>query len=267
VCERNRLRSISSRSSVAKKLSHMALSYASPSEPVDGLTPASLHRLPNASDLYWADSRCRPVGRVGPCGAVASSAADARDPRGLHEPCHARLRDGNAFGLHSACTRGAPQVPREAAWIVRMRRSRSPSAVARAEGGRLRQAWSPDAETRSTRHDMNGVVGLVRAQEPAHPDGSPCSRTRTRPPPLPRCRAPAEGGRSRDGAWSALRARRWSDRPFACRHSDPPGEPSSKLTAPPARTSATTPQACARRTNSTICRRNSGGHAVRNLPM
>ena len=48
----NRRRSSSSHSSVAKKLSHMALSYASPTEPIDGLTPASLQRLPNATDVY-----------------------------------------------------------------------------------------------------------------------------------------------------------------------------------------------------------------------
>ena len=34
-----RLRSISSHSSVAKKLSHSALSYASPTEPIEGRTP------------------------------------------------------------------------------------------------------------------------------------------------------------------------------------------------------------------------------------
>jgi hypothetical protein len=46
-------RSSNSHSSVAKKLSHIALSYASPTEPIDGRTPASLQRLPNASDVYW----------------------------------------------------------------------------------------------------------------------------------------------------------------------------------------------------------------------
>ena len=38
--------------SVAKKLSHIALSYASPTEPIDGLTPACLQRRPNAIDVY-----------------------------------------------------------------------------------------------------------------------------------------------------------------------------------------------------------------------
>lgn len=41
-----------SNAAVAKKLSHRALSQASPTEPVDGLTPASLQRLPKASVVY-----------------------------------------------------------------------------------------------------------------------------------------------------------------------------------------------------------------------
>ena len=45
-------RSSNSHSRVAKKLSQSALSYASPTEPVDGRTPASLHRAPNAIDVY-----------------------------------------------------------------------------------------------------------------------------------------------------------------------------------------------------------------------
>jgi hypothetical protein len=49
---RNFRRSSNSHSSVAKKLSHMALSYASPTEPIDGRTPASLQRSPNATDVY-----------------------------------------------------------------------------------------------------------------------------------------------------------------------------------------------------------------------
>ena len=51
--EAKRRRSSNSHSSVAKKLSHMALSYASPTEPMDGRTPASRQRLPNARDVYW----------------------------------------------------------------------------------------------------------------------------------------------------------------------------------------------------------------------
>jgi hypothetical protein len=45
---RKRRRSSTSRSSVAKKLSAIALSYASPTEPIDGMIPVSGQRLPNA---------------------------------------------------------------------------------------------------------------------------------------------------------------------------------------------------------------------------
>src|SRR3984893_13080105 len=47
------VRSSSSHSSVAKKLSHMALSKQSPTEPIEGRTPASAQRLPKASEVYW----------------------------------------------------------------------------------------------------------------------------------------------------------------------------------------------------------------------
>ncbi|CAB3773835.1 hypothetical protein LMG29542_07462 [Paraburkholderia humisilvae] len=43
-----------SASGVPKKDSHMALSYASPAVPIDGCTPASRQRRPNAMDVYWA---------------------------------------------------------------------------------------------------------------------------------------------------------------------------------------------------------------------
>ena len=40
-------------SRVAKKLSHMALSKQSPTEPIEGRTPACSQRLPKASEVYW----------------------------------------------------------------------------------------------------------------------------------------------------------------------------------------------------------------------
>ena len=49
---RNERRSMSSHSSVAKKLSAMALSKQSPADPVEGITPISRHRLPKASEVY-----------------------------------------------------------------------------------------------------------------------------------------------------------------------------------------------------------------------
>src|SRR6266852_8814189 len=54
-----RRRSSSSHSSVAKKLSHIALSRQSPTEPIEGRTPASRQRWPKASEVYWADSNGR----------------------------------------------------------------------------------------------------------------------------------------------------------------------------------------------------------------
>jgi len=50
---RNVRRSSSSHSSVAKKLSQSALSKQSPTDPIDGRTPASSHRLPKAIEVYW----------------------------------------------------------------------------------------------------------------------------------------------------------------------------------------------------------------------
>src|SRR4051794_30880185 len=51
-CEAKRHLSSRSHSRVAKKLSHRALSQASPTEPLEGRTPASLQRLPKASEVY-----------------------------------------------------------------------------------------------------------------------------------------------------------------------------------------------------------------------
>jgi hypothetical protein len=49
----NRSRSSSSASSVAQTLSPIAWSSASPTEPIDGCTPASRRRWPNAIEVYW----------------------------------------------------------------------------------------------------------------------------------------------------------------------------------------------------------------------
>ena len=58
VCVLNRHRSSSSHSRVAKKLSHIALLYASPTEPIDGRTLASRQRRPNSIEVYcepWSE--------------------------------------------------------------------------------------------------------------------------------------------------------------------------------------------------------------------
>src|ERR1700683_450779 len=49
----------SSHSSVAKKLSHIALSKQSPTEPMDGRTPAFSQRWPNANEVYCVNSNGR----------------------------------------------------------------------------------------------------------------------------------------------------------------------------------------------------------------
>ena len=49
----NRWRSRSSHSSVAKKLSAIALSWQSPTEPIEATTPRSRQRFANAYDVYW----------------------------------------------------------------------------------------------------------------------------------------------------------------------------------------------------------------------
>jgi hypothetical protein len=48
-----RFQSSSSHSRVAKKLSHIALSKQSPTEPIEGRTPACLQRWPKAIEVYW----------------------------------------------------------------------------------------------------------------------------------------------------------------------------------------------------------------------
>src|SRR5712672_2437449 len=62
-----RRRSSSSHSSVAKKLSHIALSKQPPTEPIEGRTPASRQRWPKASEVYWVNSNGRrntSIGRI-----------------------------------------------------------------------------------------------------------------------------------------------------------------------------------------------------------
>src|SRR4051812_17435008 len=91
-CEAKRRRSSSSHSRVAKKLSHRALSYASPTEPIEGRTPASLQRLPNASEVYWLPPAFAGAG-FDPNGGSPRVADAGRGPcSGRREP--ARLADG-----------------------------------------------------------------------------------------------------------------------------------------------------------------------------
>lgn len=56
VCFSYPRRSISSHSSVAKKRSAIALSYALPTVPLLGRTPISAQRLPSPTLVYWLPS-------------------------------------------------------------------------------------------------------------------------------------------------------------------------------------------------------------------
>lgn len=47
------VRPSSSHSSVVKKLSAIALSKPSPTEPIESRTPARRQRAPNANEVYW----------------------------------------------------------------------------------------------------------------------------------------------------------------------------------------------------------------------
>lgn len=56
VAVRNRERSSSSHSRLAKNDSAIALSKQSPADPVEGVAPASEQRCPKAMEVYWADT-------------------------------------------------------------------------------------------------------------------------------------------------------------------------------------------------------------------
>src|SRR3954468_12211729 len=58
-CEAKPRRASNSASRMAKKLSAMGLSWASPTEPMDGRTPASAQRLPKAREVYCLGSSGR----------------------------------------------------------------------------------------------------------------------------------------------------------------------------------------------------------------
>src|SRR6267143_3189198 len=91
-CEAKRWRSSNSHSRVAKKLSHIALSSASPTDPIDGRTPASLQRLPNASEVYCLSS----TGRRNTTGRNVAMAGRRRSDRALRDKLRSPGRPGMA---------------------------------------------------------------------------------------------------------------------------------------------------------------------------
>ena len=66
--------SMSSHSRLAKKLSAMALSYASPTLPIDGRTPISLQRLPKSRLVYCPGSTGRRNTSMGSVGDAYDNA-------------------------------------------------------------------------------------------------------------------------------------------------------------------------------------------------
>src|SRR5262249_48998529 len=87
-CVWKRCRSRSSPSSVAKKLSHSALSYASPTLPIEGRTPASAQRLPNATDVYRGPARAE--------GEVSATSVPIHRPQKNHP--HSQCRHDHEYG-------------------------------------------------------------------------------------------------------------------------------------------------------------------------
>src|SRR5208282_5451103 len=71
--------------------------------------------------------------------------------------------------------------------------------------------------------------------------GSPRSPVRTRPLPLPKCRAPGAVAGSHAADGSAPHARRWSGRPVGGLHRDRPVAPSSRSPGRSVQTRATAP--------------------------
>src|SRR5258708_39517470 len=70
----------------------MALSYASPTDPIDGRTPASRQRPPNASEVYWAES----TGRRNTTGRNVAMAGRRRSDRALRDKLRSPGRPGMA---------------------------------------------------------------------------------------------------------------------------------------------------------------------------
>src|SRR5215469_4822961 len=84
-----RRRSSNSHSSVAKKLSHIALSKQSPTEPIEGRTPGCWQRPPKASEVYllpWEPVRSACLARLSDTGfnPVAQNILFEFDENGEH---------------------------------------------------------------------------------------------------------------------------------------------------------------------------------------
>lgn len=108
----------------------------------------------------------------------------------------------------SAWIRGAPQVPSDAPWTARIRSNDPASSRARSEGARSRLAQkpprdAPSAEALAARRKSARFAVMSSTTSPTSHRSE-----RTRPRPLPGCRAPARAASPRGEAGAAPRARR-----------------------------------------------------------
>lgn len=143
-------RSRSSHSSVAKKLSAMALSYASPTHPIDGRTPISSHRWPKVRLVYGAHSIDR-------CNTFSSRGCNGNSRTwSLQAVARIALFAHRVFaGAHRVAQR--PRPPRRARAPRRVRRHAPGAPASRRRAGRS------DAVTRALgdrrgRHDAAAVA-------------------------------------------------------------------------------------------------------------
>src|SRR3954469_18064962 len=165
IWEAKRRRSSSSHSRVAKKLSHRALSYASPTEPIEGRTPASLQRLPKASEVYWLPPAFAGAGS-GPNDGSPLAADAGRGPcSGCPDP--ARLADGSPSPNRRPG--GSRHIGRGSGVFVALRRDRAATPAAGADQtGDAHQPGNPLATVPLSGGPQLGMdtrcpIGLPRA--------------------------------------------------------------------------------------------------------
>jgi hypothetical protein len=188
------------------------------------------------------------VRRLAPRRARETAPRHTAQPRLAHQPRHALAGNRRALSLQLG------MHPRRAVGAVRGHMDRADPAQQGSIGLRVRRGRpvpssvvAGDRDPQHAGHDTDWEFGLIRAHEFEVPDGvvdrlRRSTPSRTRPPPLPGCRAPGAGDGSHGGACSAPLARRWSRRHLvARRHRAPPGQPNARSTEHSARTRAQGP--------------------------
>ena len=187
-----------------------------------------------------------------------------------------------AFELRQAHQPGARLQPRRSGDQPRARRGSTAHRSCRPSGGghgsspstRCPPTLAPTArasarrnaaETPSSRPMTGPDGGLMRAHEPEDPFESARSPGRTRPRLFTGSRVPPSAAGSHGGASRAPRARRWSDRPCACRGHDRPAGPLRIHWALGSNSRDSSSGVRPAWTRSTSCCRNSGGYGCRDL--